>query len=144
VKLTNACRYGIHAAAFLAARTDEQHVPSYRIAKAQHVPERFLLKVLRSLVDAGLLYSIKGPNGGYRLARPANKITLLAIIEAVDGPFRGQASFTDVKDGAALEQHLERICDQAVAAIRREVEKVRLSELVGRAEGAARARSRRD
>ena len=52
------------------------------------MPERFLLQVLRSLVNHGVLTSTRGVDGGYRLSRPASEISLLDLIEATDGPIR--------------------------------------------------------
>jgi Rrf2 family protein len=52
------------------------------------MPERFLLQVLRSLVNEGILKSTRGVDGGYRLARPLTQITLLDIVEAIDGPIQ--------------------------------------------------------
>lgn len=50
------------------------------------MPERFLLQVLRNLVNEGLLKSTRGVDGGYRLAKPLTQITMLDIVEAIDGP----------------------------------------------------------
>jgi Rrf2 family protein len=50
------------------------------------MPERFLLQVLRQMVNHGLLKSTRGVDGGYRLIRPADEISLLHIVEATDGP----------------------------------------------------------
>jgi DNA-binding IscR family transcriptional regulator len=58
-----------------------------------------LLKVLEPMVDAGTLRSVSGPRGGYRLARAPKDITLLDVIEAVDGPIRGDVP--DEGQGAA-------------------------------------------
>jgi Rrf2 family protein len=52
------------------------------------MPERFLLQVLRTLVNEGLLKSTRGVDGGYRLAKPLAQITLLDIVEAIDGPIQ--------------------------------------------------------
>jgi Rrf2 family protein len=52
------------------------------------MPERFLLQVLRTLVNEGILKSTRGVDGGYRLARPMSQITLLDIVEAIDGPIQ--------------------------------------------------------
>ena len=88
---------------------------SHNIAAARGIPERFLLKVLKPLVSARVLLSIKGPNGGYRLAKPADEITMLEILEAVDGPIRGQAPFTEEGNGP-LNNKLETICKQTADA----------------------------
>ena len=69
MKLTRASSYALHAVAFMAAQKVNKPVASHLIAKARGIPERFLLKVLKPLVSARVLHSIKGPNGGYRLAR---------------------------------------------------------------------------
>lgn len=52
------------------------------------LPREFLAKIFRQLVEGGILISAKGPGGGFSLARPAHEITLLNIIEAVDGQSR--------------------------------------------------------
>jgi Rrf2 family protein len=91
MRLTRACGYALHALVYLAERADGTPVASHRIARARGVPERFLLKVHWPLVSAGLLRSLKDPNGGYRLGRPAARVTLLEVVEAVDCHVRGQA-----------------------------------------------------
>src|SRR4029077_20424338 len=92
MKLTRASTYALHAVAYMAGQNKkEQPVASHIIAQKRGIPERFLLKVLKPLVSAQVLFSVKGPNGGYRLARPAHEITILEILEAVDGPIRGHA-----------------------------------------------------
>ncbi len=56
------------------------------IAQAQEIPPSFMAKILRSLVRARLLRSSRGVHGGFSLARPAAKITLLEVVEAIEGP----------------------------------------------------------
>jgi Rrf2 family protein len=63
--------------------------PSSRIgdiAQRRAAAPAFLAKIVRSLVRAGLLQSLRGRKGGVALARPASRITVLQVIEAVDGP----------------------------------------------------------
>src|SRR5262249_41696424 len=82
---------------YMAAQKDREggSVASHIIAQDRGIPERFLLKVLKPLVSEQILVSVKGPNGGYRLARPAKEISVLEIIEAVDGQIRGSVPFDD-------------------------------------------------
>src|SRR5260370_36659481 len=93
MKLTRASSYAIHALVFMAAEKQNRPVASHHIARARGIPERFLLKVLKPLVSARVLHSVKGPNGGYRLARAAHDINILEVLESVDGPIPGQATF---------------------------------------------------
>src|SRR5437588_11781850 len=107
MKLTRASSYAIQAVVYMASqRPLDKPVASHHIAEARKIPERFLLKVLKPLVSARVLFSIKGPNGGYRLAKSPDKITLLEVIEAVDGPIRGIAPLID-EDRNPLNTKLE-------------------------------------
>ena len=78
-----------HADYALRIVLDLALTPSARIgdiAQRRRAPSAFLAKIVRGLVRAGLLRSRRGRNGGVALARPASRITVLQVIEAVDGP----------------------------------------------------------
>jgi Rrf2 family protein len=132
MKLTRASSYALHAVVYMAGQKDTRPVASHHIAKAQGIPERFLLKVLKPLVSARVLNSIKGPNGGYRLAKPPAEVTMLEVVEAVDGPIRGQAPSSHVEGDGQLDRRLETICDQGSEQIRKNFQKVRISELAAK------------
>jgi Rrf2 family protein len=129
MRLTRASSYAIHALAFMAGQKSGRPVASHVIAQARGIPERFLLKVLKPLVSARVLQSVKGPNGGYRLAKTPADITLLEVLEAVDGPIRGQASMTANGHVTPLDRQLDQISHQAAEQLRRHLQKVRLSDL---------------
>ena len=132
MKLTRASSYALHAVAYMATqKQQDKPVASHHIAQARGIPERFLLKVLKPLVSARVLLSIKGPNGGYRLAKPASKITLLEIVEAADGPLRGLVPEVEGTAAAGLNRLLTEVCDAAADTTRKELGKVRLSDLAG-------------
>jgi Rrf2 family protein len=86
MRMSRASAYAIGAVLHLADAPPEVPVPCSRIAKAGEMPERFLLQVLRNLVNHGILRSTRGVEGGYSLLRPISEITLLHIMEATDGP----------------------------------------------------------
>jgi Rrf2 family protein len=130
MKTTAAARYAVRALAHLATRDDSAIVTSHDAARACAIPEKYLLKVFRLLVTAGVLRSLKGPNGGYRLARPAKAITVLEIVEAVEGPFRGLVPEVATA-GDQLNQRLAAVCDQAADTTRKQLQKVRLADLAG-------------
>ncbi len=56
------------------------------ISEAYGIPERYLVQILLQLKGAGLVLSTRGASGGYRLARPAESISLGEVLSAVDGP----------------------------------------------------------
>jgi Rrf2 family protein len=132
VKLSRASSYALHAVEYMASQeAQDKPVPSHHIAKDRGIPERFLLKVLKPLVSAHLLRSVKGPHGGYRLARPATKITLLEVVEAVEGPIRGNAPLAQEEGHkGGFDGKLEVVCDEAAALLRKQLGKVKLSDLL--------------
>lgn len=65
--------------------TEEKNVELSEIASEQDIPKHFLSKILQLLVKHKLLISMKGPNGGFRLSRPPEEITLIEVVDAIDG-----------------------------------------------------------
>ena len=129
MKLTRASSYALYAVTFMAAQKKDLPIASHHIARARGIPERFLLKVLKPLVSAQILFSIKGPNGGYRLARPATDVTLLDVVEAVDGPIRGNVPMNYNNPGNFLNKRLDQITTQVADQARRQLSRIRVSEL---------------
>jgi Rrf2 family protein len=132
MRLTRASSYALHAVVHMASQKQNRPVASHHIAQARGIPERFLLKVLKPLVSARILHSIKGPNGGYRLARSPSDISMLDVIEAVDGPIRGHAPLSEGDSDIQLDRKLEQICSRTAELLRKQLQKVRISELSGR------------
>ncbi|MCS7046111.1 MAG: Rrf2 family transcriptional regulator [Gemmataceae bacterium] len=130
MKFTRATSYALHAMAYMAAQKKNEPTASHVIAEKRHIPERFLLKVLKPLVSARLLTSIKGPNGGYRLARPASDISVLEVVEAVEGMIRGEAPSEEPNHPTS--RRLEAICQQTADQTRKHLGKIKISELAGR------------
>ena len=79
------CAYAIRAMAHVANLTGEVPAGGKEIAEAEGIPAPVLRKILQELVRRGLLDSRRGPGGGFRLARPAKRITLRDVVAAIDG-----------------------------------------------------------
>jgi len=84
--LTKRADYAMRACLFLASVGHADPVPSRVIAEAMDIPARFLPQVLADLSRASIVESINGKRGGARLARPPERLSLLELIEAVEGP----------------------------------------------------------
>ncbi len=83
---STSCHYGLQAMLFIALHASEdENVGLSTIAKEQDIPKHFLSKILQLLVKHKLLISMKGPTGGFNLNRPADQITLIEVIDAIDG-----------------------------------------------------------
>ncbi|HRW62986.1 MAG TPA: Rrf2 family transcriptional regulator [Bacteroidales bacterium] len=84
--LSNTCKYAIRAVIYLALNESEnKKIGIKEISQELDIPTPFLGKILQTLAKNKLLLSTKGPNGGFRLGKAADKISLLNIIEIIDG-----------------------------------------------------------
>jgi Rrf2 family protein len=123
--------YAVRAAAELAAAIDDDRpVKAERIATNQGIPLNFLENILGELRHAGLVRSQRGAEGGFRLAKPANQITVADVIRAVDGPLasvRGGPPEEAAYEGAATA--LLRVWIAVRHNLRAVVEKVTLADL---------------
>lgn len=85
-RLSRAAEYAIRGIAYLADNAGDEVVESEKIAKAEGVPAAYLAKLFQALAKKGFVRSVRGPEGGFILAMSPERISLLDIIEAVEGP----------------------------------------------------------
>jgi len=87
LRISEAASLAIHAAVVMARNPEAVH-STHEVATTLGVSEAHLSKVMQRLARAGLVNSVRGPKGGFTLARPGGEITLLNIYEAIEGPLR--------------------------------------------------------
>ncbi len=85
MKMSEGVEWAIHCVAVLAALPPDATLPAKTLAEYHGVSETYLLKHLKLLAAAGVLQSVPGPKGGYRLGREADAISLLDVVEAIEG-----------------------------------------------------------
>lgn len=129
MKLSHTVSYAVQAALQLARVEPSTPVPCSRLAAEGKMPERFLLQILRNLVTHGILQSTRGVDGGYALARPPAEISLLDVIEAIEGPLEVM-----VPAHEALPDHSRNKLYEALSGVtastRRQLEAIKLSHLL--------------
>jgi Rrf2 family protein len=86
MQITRQADYAVRAVLHLAALKTGERVATSRVAKEQRIPPSFLAKIISQLSIAGLLHTSRGARGGVSLARDPKDITLLEVVEAIDGP----------------------------------------------------------
>ena len=91
ISVTAKSRYAVVGMAELA-RSGEGPVPISAVAQRREIPVQFLEQLFSTLRRAGLLVSQRGVNGGFRLARPAEEITVLEVVQALDGKIGEEAT----------------------------------------------------
>jgi Rrf2 family protein len=100
------------------------------LAEAQSLPVKFLENILNELRRAGVIFSQRGADGGYRLARPADQITLAQVIRRLDGPLaevRGLRPEAATYEGPAV--HLQEVWVAVRASLRNVLESVTLADV---------------
>ena len=83
--LSKQCAYAIRATIYLAAQEEKKYVPIREIAKTLHLSFHFLTKIFQTLTAANFIESVKGPKGGVKLKKHPANITILDIINIIDG-----------------------------------------------------------
>jgi len=83
--LSKSCVYGIRASLYLASNQNGEYISIRSVSEKLDISFHFLTKILQQLTAAGLMESLKGPNGGVRLTKPGEEIALADIVIAIDG-----------------------------------------------------------
>jgi len=84
--LSATCKYGIRAMIFIASKPEQKSNTGLKeIAEKLKIPQPYLAKILQVLARKKILHSAKGPHGGFYLLIPSSKLTLMDIIDAIDG-----------------------------------------------------------
>ena len=130
MKISRSTGYALVAVGYIAENYKEGAVLAARISKEYNIPLEYLLKILQQLVRANVLRSKRGPRGGFFLARPAESITLLDIIEAVDGPLMTHLHLAEQTNNASFSHNMENICRKATEEVREIYNKSTLAEML--------------
>lgn len=86
MQITRQADYAVRAVEYLSRLEADQRAATSQIAQEQRIPPSFLAKIVSQLSVAGLLQTSRGARGGVSLARPPEQISLLEVVEAIDGP----------------------------------------------------------
>ena len=129
MKLSRTVAYAVRATIQLAQQSSDTPIPCSKIASEGNMPERFLLQILRNLVTHGILRSTRGVDGGYALTRPPEKISLLDVIEAIEGPMNAGESTGDGFPNES-QQKLRGALTEITQTARQQLEAIKFSQLL--------------
>ena len=120
LSITSKSPYAVRALVELHRFGDSDPVPIGELAKRGDIPAQFLEQLFATLRRAGLLRSQRGVKGGYRFAKPASQITVLEVVEHLDGPLGADATgvFADAAQAAREVLGEQSIADVAEAEAR--------------------------
>ncbi len=132
MRLTRRSEYALLALIHLARAKGEGFVTVAAMAEAQGLPAKFLEQLLMALKRARLVKSQKGPHGGYRLARPAEKISLAEVIRLLDGalaPTESVSTYFYEPTPVEREKRLLRVFKEIRDVISARLEKTTLADV---------------
>jgi Rrf2 family protein len=86
MQITRQADYALRAMYYLSKLEPNKRAATSQIAEDQRIPPSFLAKIISQLSIAGLIHTSRGARGGVTLARPPENITILEVVEAIDGP----------------------------------------------------------
>ncbi len=124
MKLSRTFTYAVQAVLELCHAPAGQTMTCKELAEQGGMPERFLLQILRSLVTKGLLASNRGVRGGYRLNQEAQQITMLDVLEAVEGAI--SFDLPPRQDGKEHRPEINTLLSEARDRIRSELGAIRI------------------
>ena len=123
--------YAVRAMLVMAAEPDNRPIKGETIARSQNMPMKFVENTLVELRRTGLVASQRGTAGGFKLGKPASRITVADIIRAVDGPLaeiRGERPESTTYEGPA--EHLQEVWVAVRASLRSVLDQVTLADIV--------------
>jgi Rrf2 family protein len=97
MQITRQADYALRAVLYLSKIEPDKKASTALIAKSQKIPPSFLAKIISQLSIAGIIHTSRGAHGGVSLARPPSEVTMLDVVEAIDGPIK----LNDCTDNAA-------------------------------------------
>jgi len=130
MKISRSTGYALLAVGFIAQNEKDGIVLSQSISRKYNIPLEYLLKILQQMVKANLLRSKRGPRGGFTLAKPAKKISLLNVIEAVDGPMVSQLNLAEHAKGVKYANRIEQTYDKAIAQAKAVFAKAKVGDML--------------
>ncbi len=132
MRLGRAAAYAVFATTHLAENGDGTPIQGRDIAECCGIPSGHLLKILQQLVRAQVLSSERGPAGGFVLRKPASEISLLEIVEAIEGPINGDLLLRNVATGKEIaRQRLEQTCQEVANFAKALLARTFISDLTG-------------
>lgn len=129
--ITRTCKYALQALILIASASRNEYLLAKQISSALNIPKEYLNKVLRILVEEKFVKSLKGPQGGFCLARDPREITMYDVVKAIEGTDFLQACILragkcDERNPCALHLYWSKIMSQMRAVL----DRVTLHELV--------------
>ena len=130
MNLSKSVTYGMIAMGYIAKQAEGRWVSCEELVQKFDMPKEFLQKIMNQYVRAGILQAKRGSQGGFCLAQPAKEISLLEIIEAVDGSMKNFYAIAEQAKKQRFAVNMDAVCNKAADQGMAILKKAKLSDLV--------------
>ena len=130
MKLSKTAGYALVSVGYIAQHSQEGRVLASTISKHCNVKLSYLYKILLQLVKANILRGKRGPRGGFTLSRPAEDVTILEIIEAIEGPILDHIQLVEQTNNKSFILKMEKVCLSTTEKVRDLYSKAKLSDML--------------
>lgn len=130
MKISRSTGYALLAVGYIAQNQDRKIILSQSIAKEYDIPLEYLLKILQQMVKANVLRSKRGPRGGFSLGKSASKISMLDVIEAVEGPMVSRLNLAEQAPRERFTKKAEAAYEKAISLAKGIFDKTKISSLI--------------
>ena len=130
MKTGRSTEYGMIAVCHIAQNYKDGPVMAQKIAKKYDIPLEYLLKILQQMVRENVLISKRGPRGGFWLSRPAEEISLLSVVEAIEGPVVTGMQLADQASQTPFSIRIEKVFRNIAEEIRDNISKVTVGSMI--------------
>ena len=130
MKTGRSTEYGMIAVCHITQHYKEGPVMAQKIARAYQIPLEYLLKILQQMVRENVLISKRGPRGGFWLSRDASEITLLQVVEAIEGPVVTNMQLAQQAKDLPFSVKIEKVCRQIAENVKEQYSKVTIADMI--------------
>jgi Rrf2 family protein len=134
LRISEAAALGIHAFLAISGSAGKERLSTGELAKRLKASSHHLAKVMQRLVKAGFLHSTRGPGGGFELAIPPERVSLLALYRAVEGEFPSQACLFGLPICEGRRCPLDAMLSKVNREVREYFETTTINQLLGELE----------
>jgi len=131
MRVAKSTGYALLAVGYIARKQGAEGVVlAQAVSEKYGIPLEYLLKILQQLVRANVLRSKRGPRGGFSMAKSTQKITMLEVIEAVDGPLTGELNLPKRTKSDKYSAKVQQTYDNAISRARSICQKAKMATLL--------------
>jgi Rrf2 family protein len=130
MKTGRSTEYGMIAVCHIAQHYKDGPVMAQKVARAYDIPLEYLLKILQQMVRENVLISKRGPRGGFWLSRDASEITLLQVVEAIEGPVITNMQLAQQAKNVPFSLKIEGVCRSISEGVRDAYGKVSIASMI--------------